>query len=378
MYDSFGWKPYVSVAERRRKALKKMEGLRKKDRIISPVSVDGRTIAKTFWGKAWCENLESYSDYENRLPRGRTYVRNGSVVDLQISASQITALVSGSEIYEVKVEILPVAKPRWKSICEDCSDSINSLVELLQGRLSKGVMERISQQQTGLFPSPKEIKLSCSCPDWAEMCKHVAAVLYGVGARLDQHPELLFRLRSVNEEELIASAGKSLPSAKKSPAKALGGEDLSKLFGLDMANSTQPAKSAPSANARPVAKAARVPETREIKAKPVAAKPKPAKKAVKTKAKPTAPTMPVAKKKQVAVPTKPRQARKSASKGPAPMKKAEIASPKSGLPAARKKFTAVASKAKSTRMIAKKLPAAPRVSQAKPVPASRKGSGGGV
>ncbi len=182
----------------------------------------------------------------------------------------------------------------------------------------------------------------------------------------------------MNEEELIASAGKSLPSAKKSPAKALGGEDLSKLFGLDMANSTQPAKSAPSANARPVAKAARVPETREIKAKPVAAKPKPAKKAVKTKAKPTAPTMPVAKKKQVAVPTKPRQARKSASKGPAPMKKAEIASPKSGLPAARKKFTAVASKAKSTRMIAKKLPAAPRVSQAKPVPASRKGSGGGV
>ncbi|MHB1699381.1 MAG: SWIM zinc finger family protein [Acidobacteriaceae bacterium] len=378
MYGSFGWKPYVSVAERRQKALKKMEDLRKKGRIISPVSVDGRTIAKTFWGKAWCETLESYSDYENRLPRGRTYVRNGSVVDLQISASQISALVSGSEIYEVKVEILPVDKPRWKSICEDCSDSINSLVELLQGRLSKGVMERISQQQTGLFPSPKEIKLSCSCPDWAEMCKHVAAVLYGVGARLDQHPELLFRLRSVNEKELIASAGKSLPGTKKSPAKALAGEDLSKLFGLDMANSPQPAKSAPSANARPVAKAARVPETSKIKARPVAAKPKPAKKAAKTKAKPSAPTMPVAKKKQMAVPTKSRQARKSASKGSAPRKKAEVASPKTALPAARKKFTAVASKASSTRRIAKKAPTAPRVSQAKPVPASRKGFGGRI
>ena len=316
MYDSFGWKPYVPVAERRRKALKKMEGLRKKGRIISPVSVDGRTIAKTFWGKAWCENLESYSDYENRLPRGRTYVRNGSVVDLQIAESQITALVSGSELYEVKVEILSVASPHWKSICEDCSGSIDSLVELLQGRLSKGVMERISRQQTGLFPSPKEIRLSCSCPDWAEMCKHVAAVLYGVGARLDQQPELLFRLRAVNEKELIATAGTSLPGAKKTPARELRGEDLSKLFGLDMAISTKSAKSAHSTKGRPVAKAARVPETHVTKAKPVAAKPKPAKKAVKAKAKPTAPTMPVPKKKRVAAPTKPKPAKKSASSGP--------------------------------------------------------------
>ena len=359
MYGGWGWRPYVSVAERRRKALNTMEGLRKKGQIISPVSVDGRTIAKTFWGKAWCETLESYSDYENRLPRGRTYVRNGSIVDLQIAANQITALVSGSEVYEVKVEILPVARPQWKSICEDCAGSIDSLVELLQGRLSKGVMERISRQQTGLFPSPKEIKLSCSCPDWAEMCKHVAAVLYGVGARLDQQPELLFRLRAANEKELIASAGTSLPGAKKRPAKALGGEDLSKLFGLDMANATRPAKSAPSAKARPVA-----------------AKPKPAKKAVKTKAKPTAPTASVAKKKQLAVPSTPRQARKSPRKGPAPMKKMEIASLKSGLPAAKKKFNVVAGRAKSTRMIAQKVSAAPRVSQAKPVSASRKASEG--
>src|ERR1017187_1300507 len=316
MYDGYGWAPYVSVAERRRKALKRMESLRRKGSIISPVSVDGRTITKSFWGKAWCENLESYSDYENRLPRGRTYVRNGSVVDLQIVENQITALVSGSEMYEVKVAILPVAKPRWKSICEDCSGSIDSLVELLQGRLSKGVMERISQQQTGLFPSPKEIKLSCSCPDWAEMCKHVAAVLYGVGARLDQQPELLFRLRAVNEKELIATAGTSLPGAKKTPARELRGEDLSKLFGLDMAISTKSAKSAHSTKGRPVAKAARVPETHVTKAKPVAAKPKPAKKAVKAKAKPTAPTMPVPKKKRVAAPTKTKPAKKSASRGP--------------------------------------------------------------
>ncbi|MDR3726335.1 MAG: SWIM zinc finger family protein [Terracidiphilus sp.] len=345
MYDDFGWRPYVPVAERRRRALKKMEGLSKKGRIISPVSVDVRAIAKTFWGKAWCENLESYSDYENRLPRGRAYVRNGSVVDLQIAASQITALVSGSEMYEVKVEILPVAKQRWKSICEDCAGSIDSLVELLQGRLSKGVMERISQQQTGLFPSPKEIKLSCSCPDWAEMCKHVAAVLYGVGARLDQQPELLFRLRAVNEKELIASAGKSMPRAQKSPAKVLGGEDLSKLFGLDLADSAPLARSAPATKGRPVAKVTRVLETHVTKAIAVATKIRPAKKAAKARAKPSAPSMPVA------APTKPKPAKKSASKGLASMKKTEIVSPKSGLPAATKKSVAVAGKAKPTRRV---------------------------
>ena len=235
MYDGFDWKPYVPVAERRRKAMQKMEKLRKQGRTISPVTIEGRTIARTFWGKAWCENLESYSDYENRIPRGRTYVRNGSVVDLQISPGLITAMVSGSEIYKIEVKIQPVAKSVWEAICTDCSGSIASLVELLQGRLSKSVMERISQQRTGLFPSPTEIKLGCSCPDWAEMCKHVAAVLYGIGARLDQQPELLFRLRQVDEKQLIAKADSAMPRAVKRPSKALGGEDLSKLFGLDLA-----------------------------------------------------------------------------------------------------------------------------------------------
>jgi uncharacterized Zn finger protein len=340
MWGGFGWKPYVPVAERRRNALKKMETLRKQGRVISPVSIEGRIIARSFWGKAWCENLESYSDYENRMPRGRTYVRNGSVVDLQITESQITALVSGSEIYEVKVEILPVAKPHWRAICEDCSASINSLVELLQGRLSSGVMERISQQQTGLFPSPKEIKLTCNCPDWAEMCKHVAAVLYGVGARLDQQPELLFRLRAVNEKELIASAGMSLPTAKKSPAKVLGGEDLSALFGLDLAGSSPPGKSARPAKAAPLAKDAQAKESRITKARPVATKTSPAKNAVKAKAKPAAPPKPVAKKKLLTAAAKTPTAKKPAVKKLAPKKKAHIASSKSGLPAEKKAIAA--------------------------------------
>jgi uncharacterized Zn finger protein len=261
MYYESGWRRYVSVAERRGKAAREMEKLRKKGHPVSPVVIAGRTIAKTFWGKAWCDNLERYSDYANRLPRGRTYVRNGSVVDLQITSGEVSALVSGSEIYKVTVKVTPVSKAHWKSICVDCAGAIDSLIELLQGRFSKGVMERLCQQRTGLFPSPNEIKLSCSCPDWADMCKHVAAVLYGIGAQLDHQPELLFKLHQVDEKQLIAKAGKELPLARKAPAaeKALGSDDLSEIFGLEMAQTADPeaelsVKAAKPGRAKPLAK----------------------------------------------------------------------------------------------------------------------------
>jgi uncharacterized Zn finger protein len=249
----YGYRPYVPVASRRRQAEREMAKLRKKGHPVSPVVIEGRTIARTFWGKAWCDNLEGYSDYENRLPRGRTYVRNGSVVDLQIAAGEVKAMVSGSDLYKVAVKVSPVSKARWHSICKDSAGAIDSLVELLQGRFSKGVMERICRQRTGLFPSPGEIDLSCSCPDWASMCKHVAAVLYGIGARLDEQPELLFKLRKVNEKELIARAGRDLPLTKKAPAaeKVLDGSDLSEIFGLEMAQETQPAREAPKKKAKP-------------------------------------------------------------------------------------------------------------------------------
>ena len=240
MADFWSWRPYVSVAERRRKAAREIEQRKKKGHAISPVILEGRAIAKTFWGKAWCENLERYSDFANRLPRGRTYVRNGSVIDLQIAPGVVEALVSGSEIYKVAVKITPVSKARWKSICKDCAGGIDSVVELLQGKLSEGVMERICRQNTGLFPSPREIHLTCSCPDWADMCKHVAAVLYGIGARLDRQPELLFHLHQVDQQELIAKAGKDLALPKRAPArsKVLASEDLAGIFGLDMAAGT--------------------------------------------------------------------------------------------------------------------------------------------
>jgi uncharacterized Zn finger protein len=232
------WAPYVPVAERRRRALRAMENLRKKGHPVAPVTLVGRrAMAATFWGKAWCDNLEGYRDYENRLPRGRSYVRNGSVVDLQIGPREIKAMVSGSSIYHVTVSIGAVVRAQWQSICKDCAGGIDSLVELLQGRFSKGVMERICRQEHGLFPRPSEIRFACSCPDYASMCKHVAAVLYGVGVRLDAQPELLFRLRAVDENELVAHMDQALPMSKASPAagKILASDDLSSIFGLEMA-----------------------------------------------------------------------------------------------------------------------------------------------
>jgi uncharacterized Zn finger protein len=237
-----GWAPYVPVAERRRKAAVAMEKLRKKGAVFSPVTIEGKKIAATFWGKAWCQNLESYRDYESRLGRGRTYVRNGSVVDLQIKPNEVTALVGGSEMYTVRISIGEVVKAHWKSICADCSGGIDSLVELLQGRLSKGVMERICRQGTGLFPKPSEIRFSCSCPDHASMCKHVAAALYGVGSRLDVRPELLFLLRAVSENDLVLNIDQGMPLSKQGPAagKVLETDDMAALFGLDMGGAEAP------------------------------------------------------------------------------------------------------------------------------------------
>ncbi len=241
-YDYFGWPPYVSVAARRRLAMRELAKLQKtkKGYKASPVTIQGRKIATTFWGLAWCDNLERYSDFANRLPRGRTYVRNGSVVDLQLAPGVVTALVSGSELYTVHVKVAAVPKTRWRAICRDCAGAIDSVIELLQGRLSQSVMARVCQEKTGLFPSPAELTFECSCPDYASMCKHVAAVLYGIGARLDEQPGLLFQLRNVNEQDLIGKAGTGLRTKKRPAGEKVLDGDLSKIFGIEIAPAERP------------------------------------------------------------------------------------------------------------------------------------------
>ena len=240
--DYGGWAPYVSVAERRKQAEREVEALRKKGQVIAPVVIETRAVATTFWGKAWCENLESYRDFAYRLERGRSYVRNRAVLDLQIAPLAVTALVSGASIYKVKVSIAAAPEAHWRSLCRDCMGGVDSLVELLQGRFSKNVMERMCRQDKGLFPRPAEIKFTCSCPDFASMCKHVAAVLYGVGARLDESPELLFRLRAVDENDLLTHLDAVAPQSMTGAAagKILEADDVSALFGLDMASDYAP------------------------------------------------------------------------------------------------------------------------------------------
>lgn len=242
-YD-YGWKPYVPVAERRAKAEKITAKAKKAGAVLTPIAPFRGAIAKTFWGKAWCDNLESYSDYENRLPRGRTYVRNGSVIDLQITPGAVQAQVMGSSLYKVSASVTSVHDNQWKALCADCASSIDSLVELLQGKLSSAVMTRLSRPGSGLFPAPREISFRCSCPDGASMCKHVAAVLYGIGARLDAQPELLFKLRQVEVKDLVDQAGAGLTPAGQGPAKGKVLDDalLADVFGLEMAEVSPPPK----------------------------------------------------------------------------------------------------------------------------------------
>ncbi|MBF6990847.1 hypothetical protein [Cupriavidus sp. IK-TO18] len=266
-YGYGGWKPYVSVAERRKKAERAAEKAKKAGSVLSPIASYRGAIAKTFWGKAWCDNLESYSDYANRLPRGRTYVRNGSVIDLQITAGEVRAQVMGSSLYTVAVSVTACPAKQWRAIGADCAGSIDSIVELLQGKLSSAVMERICKPRSGLFPVPEEIRFSCSCPDWASMCKHISAVLYGIGARLDQQPELLFALRRVDANDLVRQAGAGLPKSTKRPATSRVLDDalVADVFGLEMADASPPPKPAVGRDKPPAAKVTAKKATKSVK-----------------------------------------------------------------------------------------------------------------
>jgi len=244
----WGWKPYVPMAERRAQARKHLEKLRRKGVAVQPVEVAGRKIAATFWGEAWCSHLEAFSDFANRLPRGRTYVRNGSVCHLAIGKGEVLAVVSGSEPYDVRVSIGTLPKAKWNNLKSRCGGQVGSLLELLEGRLSGHVMGIVTDKQGGLFPLPKEIRFECSCPDWARMCKHVAAVLYGVGARLDQQPELLFRLRGVDHAELVCvQAAQAVAIRRSAGARTLDEGDVADVFGIEIDPARKPARQRPAA-----------------------------------------------------------------------------------------------------------------------------------
>jgi uncharacterized Zn finger protein len=263
----WAWAPRKTVAQRRAEAARMVQSAARRGSAMSPVAVTGRKIAATFWGGAWCDNLERYRDFAYRLERGRSYLRSGSVIDLRIEAGKIIAKVSGSELYDVAIEIDAVAGAAWRAIQRDCAGSIGSRIDLLAGKLSEPVMARLCADRTGLFPAPSAIRFTCSCPDYATMCKHVAAAMYGVGVRLDASPELLFALRRVSLDELVASAVSQLP-ATPSAGRVLAAEGLAAMFGIELADAvanqgpaTTAAVTAPARRARTRAKATALRET---------------------------------------------------------------------------------------------------------------------
>ncbi|HBG04504.1 MAG: hypothetical protein A2075_07095 [Geobacteraceae bacterium GWC2_58_44] len=285
----YGWTPYVPVAQRRASAKAEMERLKKKKGlIVQPVEISGRTIAASFWGKGWCDHMESFHDYANRLPRGRTYVRNGSVCHLEIKAGSIEAMVSGSQLYNVVISVAPIARMKWDAVKASCAGQIGSLIDLLRGKLANGVMEVVSHRNTGLFPLPGEIRFHCDCPDSATMCKHIAAVLYGVGARLDHAPEKLFHLRGVNHEEMVdVSSAIVAATGAGGSRRRLAATGLDDIFGIDMAGSggdsggATAGRAAPSRKERKPAAAHPSPPTGKAKTAAPAQGAKPGKKAAK-------------------------------------------------------------------------------------------------
>ncbi|MBI5399637.1 hypothetical protein HZB07_03360 [Candidatus Saganbacteria bacterium] len=237
----YRWPRYVSAAEKSAKARRGLTKLQKQNPNISPVIIDGHKISKTWWGIAWTKNLESYADYTNRIGRGRSYVRQGAVLHLQIEKGTITALVQGSRSkpYSITITIKELPKSVWQNITNVCSGKLSSLAELLEGKFSKSLAGLFTAKDQGLFPAPKQIAFNCSCPDWAHMCKHIAATLYGVGARLDRDPSLFFVLRNIKIAELIARAvtkksKKLLQKPEKKSQRIIETADMSAVFGIDI------------------------------------------------------------------------------------------------------------------------------------------------
>ena len=213
-----------------------IEKRRKRGEVFEPVvAPKGNKLAVSFWGQAWQRHLEGYADYESRLPRGRSYLRAGNVYNLAIEPGEVTAEVAGNALYDVMVKIRPLTPSDWQEIKDKCAGQVGSLLDLLGGKLGDGVLKIITDREEGLFPRSKEIKIICSCPDSAGLCKHAAAVLYGVGLKFDADPALFFKLRAVNPEELLSLATDVVGQEPASgEAQVIANEDISTLFGIEM------------------------------------------------------------------------------------------------------------------------------------------------
>ena len=227
-----------TASELKRKADASRINAEKKGAVLEPVVIRGRRIANSWWGQAWCDNLERYADFESRLGRGKRYVKTGAVIDLKIGKGRIQARVQGSRKtpYKIDIRISPLSEECCQEILRKCGQRVENLEKLLAGDFP-AEMKELFTEQGGLFPSPREISFSCSCPDWALMCKHVAAALYGIGARLDEDPSLFFELRGIEVGRFIdvAIANKvevMLKNVGNKSARIIRDEEILELFGV--------------------------------------------------------------------------------------------------------------------------------------------------
>ena len=261
------WWSYQDVEEQKKRLQREIAKRQKRGEKfeVLPAPAGQKKLSMTFWGQAWCRNLESYQDYESRLPRGRSYLRQGKVYNLEIEPGKLSAVVAGSELYDTDIAIQPLPQKQWKQIVKSSAGQVGSMLDLLAGKLGDGLMKVLTDPDGGLFPKPKEIRFNCSCPDHADMCKHVSAVLYGVAVLLETKPELLFNLRGVDQAELLSNASNIAITDLSASTGDLSGADLSAIFGIDLGTEVLPE---PPAAKKAVKKAAK----KKIAAKKVAKK----------------------------------------------------------------------------------------------------------
>ena len=228
-----------TVAELEARAKQSSEKAAKKKLIYEPIKpFTRRQICTSWWGKAWCENLERYADFESRLDRGKRYVKNGTVLDLKIKKGRVEAKVQGTRKtpYKVEIRISPLSEEKCGEIIEQCGRRIENMESLIKGEFPLDLKE-LFLAKDGLFPKPKEISFNCSCPDWALMCKHVAAAMYGIGVRLDENPFYFFELRGIDADKFIGVALESkvesmLANADRDSERIIRDADLTGLFGV--------------------------------------------------------------------------------------------------------------------------------------------------
>lgn len=293
----WGYGNYVPAAVKKARLEKKLERMKKKNADLAPIQVSSRKLANTWWGIAWNTNLERYADYENRIDRGKTYLRSGAVLDLRIESGKVHGLVQGSRAkpYQVDIIIGSLRPEAWSRVSASCRGSIQSMKDLIGGKFPQALSELFTEKGTGLFPSPREIGFGCSCPDYAGMCKHVAAILYGVGVRLDEDPTLFFKLRQVDVSDLITetltqATDSLLEKSVTRSKRVLADDDLGDLFGVDFQDVVA---------ARSVAPAAQTTPAQSVAALPAKKRGRPAKAPIAVPVAPAAPTQasvaPVAK-----------------------------------------------------------------------------------